>query len=1295
MSSSKEEFAISTLHPSEAVMSSSKEEFVFTYTGDRPGQEVRPKVTRVIVDDTVTSIGVLAFHECSSLTAIEIPSSVTSIGGWAFEGCSSLTAIEIPSSVTTIGDCAFDRCSSLTAIEIPSSVTIIGDDAFYQCSSLTAIEIPSSVTIIGDQAFRHCSSLSAIEIPSSVTRIGRSAFFGCSSLTAIEIPSSVTSIGDNAFQGCSSLTWMAIPSSVTSIGVAAFQGCSSLTSIVIPSSVKTIGIDVFRGCSSLEAAATKHGSKNVTDWLNVRFDDLPLHLVCYKANVTKEVILACCKDYPDKVKAVDHTNLTALHILMSNPRVELEMVEAFLDKYPEAATETDINGRNALHHACYNPHTTLAIFNACLSKSSESLLLSATDNSKHTLCAVAMRQKRSQEIQLALFEPYLFERYPIEVDRQQLDDLKKRYIDELPQELHKSKENLPHPDELEQLVSRAKLALEGTGDKVLPEIQEKKRKTDAQKVAINQQGPPAQQPANDSLKQISKTKQGENEIFVVVELVASGGAKAIPISLPRGSSIGNLTTELSKMYDILQEWLFLYGNNQILPNEYIVGNGDTFELLREATVVDRRDTVALEKLLSEGMRIASLDGDRYYATLSDYATNENDDSSEDLVLAGPILTHKLPLPTRPPDVHKLVAVRVCSAIGRKSYNLEVSLNWRVEAMKQKISELTGIPRAKQSLRLSGDVIVDENFLWEAGIQDKSVVYLTLRLCGGATRSQQFEYCAPVAQQFEDYDIAKVNPIRQEPTSEKFGTVAVYPGEWAVNEYCCDKCSHSSCLPRVTLKLTPVYDPVPEGSNLPRLRVTASLNFGVIDKLVMSESQVGFFVDKVTLELKPLDMVCTSPNFKDTVGDGHSGWRTDSSSLSAAAAEWVTDRCKWNTSHPQVDYNHENPEFFRQSGGIPSVSTKVRLKDVEASWEPPKGHFDKISDGNPLKMKVTITLGMREVKRRRPLVNLFFSPTTTKHMHNISGDIELIRVRATQEPRNEERATIPNDTHGEYPCQELGKSLPEVKELEDLMVSCATSTFDGTGDKVFREMQKIEERLVLWLVCLAKCEVLRSYKPTEDDRTWIRRIAKFYHALVPLMRIILEAKLGERREPVSVFVSHTGNEKEAYAAPLTNYLEENGVAGVFLDKDLSIGSKGDDEMMWAAVSCRYFWCVLSKAFVQNVYPMRELLVGYIRHIQESGGGRFSLLLDCVEMGAQPKGAWMEQIFQVEALKLYEANGNSHDFPAGMQPSKTLESFDERYTRIAATPMADGHVLVPDSHVCRDRKRKFVSHDSRLC
>ena len=42
-------------------------------------------------------------------------------------------------SVTSIGSIAFQNCSALTSVTIPSSVTNIGSGAFYRCSKLVSI----------------------------------------------------------------------------------------------------------------------------------------------------------------------------------------------------------------------------------------------------------------------------------------------------------------------------------------------------------------------------------------------------------------------------------------------------------------------------------------------------------------------------------------------------------------------------------------------------------------------------------------------------------------------------------------------------------------------------------------------------------------------------------------------------------------------------------------------------------------------------------------------------------------------------------------------------------------------------------------------------------------------------------------------------------------------------------------------------------------------------------------------------------------------------------------------------
>ncbi len=247
----------------------------------------------------VTSIGYLAFCNCSRLTSITIPNSVTSIGIEAFRTCQRLRYVHI-SDLESWCKIAFSRASSnplcyahhlflngeeIKDLVIPNSVTSIGDYAFYGCSGLTSITIPNSVTSIGYRAFNNCSALTAIQvedgntvydsrndcnaiiettsntllfgcqntiIPNDVVTIGECAFWGCSPLTAITIPNSVTSIGRCAFTNCSGLTSISMPNSVTSIDYCAFSDCRNLATVIIGNALTNIGEGAFIRCSHLK-----------------------------------------------------------------------------------------------------------------------------------------------------------------------------------------------------------------------------------------------------------------------------------------------------------------------------------------------------------------------------------------------------------------------------------------------------------------------------------------------------------------------------------------------------------------------------------------------------------------------------------------------------------------------------------------------------------------------------------------------------------------------------------------------------------------------------------------------------------------------------------------------------------------------------------------------------------------------------------------------------------------------------------------------------------------------------------
>ena len=106
------------------------------------GVEDVAKVTlkeKIVIPSNITSIGCLAFANCTNLQEVTIPDSVISIGNDAFNGCKNLREISIPDSVTSIGNSAFAFCDNLNTINIPTSVTSIEDGAFQGCENLNHI----------------------------------------------------------------------------------------------------------------------------------------------------------------------------------------------------------------------------------------------------------------------------------------------------------------------------------------------------------------------------------------------------------------------------------------------------------------------------------------------------------------------------------------------------------------------------------------------------------------------------------------------------------------------------------------------------------------------------------------------------------------------------------------------------------------------------------------------------------------------------------------------------------------------------------------------------------------------------------------------------------------------------------------------------------------------------------------------------------------------------------------------------------------------------------------------------
>lgn len=255
------------------------------------------EITKVVIPDTVTTIGANAFLNCWGLSEVKLGNAVASIGDDAFGFAKALKTIDIPDSVKTIGAEAFAR-GALTEIEIGKNVTVIGDGAFLDCDNLKAINVavdnafysskdgvlfdksgetliqypdakegatynvPDGVETIGVKAFYRNEILEKVVLSNSVSSI-KEAAFSYSQIRNISLGNGLESIAEAAFEWCAKLENVTFPSTLKTIGKAAFYQCTSITEVVIPDSVTTIGKSAFQRDTGIKTVILGTGVKTI------------------------------------------------------------------------------------------------------------------------------------------------------------------------------------------------------------------------------------------------------------------------------------------------------------------------------------------------------------------------------------------------------------------------------------------------------------------------------------------------------------------------------------------------------------------------------------------------------------------------------------------------------------------------------------------------------------------------------------------------------------------------------------------------------------------------------------------------------------------------------------------------------------------------------------------------------------------------------------------------------------------------------------------------------------------------
>lgn len=170
----------------------------------------------------------------------------------AFSNCPRLTSVVLPNTITSIGRSAFQNCKMLSSVYMQDGLISIEWDAFEGCTSLTSMVLPNSVNSLGGNLFSDCTALQSVTLPNNLTILPSSIFSGCKNLTSVVIPETVTELEGGCFWGCERLSHITLPQHLTRIGGACFCE-TAIAELTIPATVTYIGSDIFCNETKIQA----------------------------------------------------------------------------------------------------------------------------------------------------------------------------------------------------------------------------------------------------------------------------------------------------------------------------------------------------------------------------------------------------------------------------------------------------------------------------------------------------------------------------------------------------------------------------------------------------------------------------------------------------------------------------------------------------------------------------------------------------------------------------------------------------------------------------------------------------------------------------------------------------------------------------------------------------------------------------------------------------------------------------------------------------------------------------------
>lgn len=290
-----------------------------------PWNEIRETLTKVCVEDDVTSVGPYAFEDCTALTFARIGKGAATFSTHAFYNCSSLKEFLCNVRSFSTGSLTADSNVFVNAGASDGFSVVFEDDAtripgylFYNCKDLTNLTLGKGISSINSFAFAGCTGMKTlyikstkidstdpkiftdagkdsggftVELAANVTKLPDNLFYstdGNPYVTSVfaDAGSKLESIGSSAFFDCNRLesAYFANCTMLTYIHNAAFKGCTRLVSADFSNCIKLqkINSEAFANCMNLadftisnDEAITNIGDKAFYNTLAIRTMTIP------------------------------------------------------------------------------------------------------------------------------------------------------------------------------------------------------------------------------------------------------------------------------------------------------------------------------------------------------------------------------------------------------------------------------------------------------------------------------------------------------------------------------------------------------------------------------------------------------------------------------------------------------------------------------------------------------------------------------------------------------------------------------------------------------------------------------------------------------------------------------------------------------------------------------------------------------------------------------------------------------------------------------------------------------------